>query len=174
MDRTRQFEAAALPHLDAAYNLARWLLRDEHSARDVVQDAYLRAFKYFESFKGGDARPWLMQIVRNACFTWLRDQGRGHEHVEFDEERDSDASTLDSRADGNPEALLMKKVQSQQVNTAIEQLPAVFRETLVLRELQEMSYEDIAQIAGVPIGTVMSRLSRARKLLRTALTDPAT
>ncbi len=171
MDRTRQFEAAALPHLDAAYNLARWLLRDEHSARDAVQDAYLRAFKYFDSFNGGDARPWLMQIVRNTCFTWLRDQGRGPEHVEFDEERDS---SVETGSIGNPETLLMQKVQSRQLNAAIEQLPTVFRETLVLRELQEMSYEDIAQIAGVPIGTVMSRLSRARRLLRTALTEHAT
>lgn len=171
MDRTRQFEAAALPHLDAAYNLARWLLRDEHSARDVVQEAHLRAFKYFESFKGGDARPWLMQIVRNACFTWLRDQRHGPEQVEFDEERDSSVETGSSN---NPETLLMHKVQSRQLNAAIEQLPTVFRETLVLRELQEMSYEDIAQIAGIPIGTVMSRLSRARKLLRSALTEQAT
>jgi RNA polymerase sigma factor (sigma-70 family) len=171
MDRTRQFEAAALPHLDAAYNLARWLLRDEHSARDVVQEAYLRAFKYFESFKGGDARPWLMQIVRNACFTWLRDQGRGPEQVEFDEERDS---SVEAGSSNNPETLLMHKVQSRQLNAAIEQLPTIFRETLVLRELQEMSYEDIAQIAGIPIGTVMSRLSRARKLLRSALTEHAT
>ena len=171
MDRTRQFEAAALPHLDAAYNLARWLLRDEHSARDVVQEAYLRAFKYFESFKGGDARPWLMQIVRNACFTWLRDQGRGPEQVEFDEERDS---SVEAGSSSNPETLLMHKVQSRQLNAAIEQLPTAFREVIVLRELQEMSYEDIAQVAGMPIGTVMSRLSRARKLLRSALTEHAT
>ncbi len=172
MDRTRQFEAAALPHLDAAYNLARWLLRDEHSARDVVQDAYLRAFKYFESFKGEDARPWLMQIVRNTCFTWLRDHGRGPEHVEFDEERDSHGNPTDGwtgRTDDNPETLLMRKMQSQQINDAIEQLPPLFREALVLRELEDMSYEDIAQIAGIPMGTVMSRLSRARHLLRTAL-----
>ena len=171
MDRTRRFEAAALPHLDTAYNLARWLLRDEHSAQDVVQEAYLRAFRFFDGFRGGDARPWLMSIVRNTCFTWLRDHGRGPELVEFDEERGSDAyEPTISRADDNPESLLMRKLESGQVNAAIEELPPVFREALILRELEEMSYEEIAQIAGVPIGTVMSRLSRARRMLRAALT----
>lgn len=171
MDRTRRFEAAALPHLDTAYNLARWLLRDEHSAQDAVQEAYLRAFRFFDRLRGGDARPWLMSIVRNTCFTWLRDHGRGPELVEFDEEHGSDAyePTID-RMDDNPESVLMRKLESRQVNAAIEQLPPVFRETLILRELEEMSYEEIAQIAGVPIGTVMSRLSRARRMLRAALT----
>jgi RNA polymerase sigma factor (sigma-70 family) len=171
MDRTRRFEAAALPHLNTAYNLARWLLRDEHSAQDVVQEAYLRAFRFFDGFRGGDARPWLMSIVRNTCFTWLHDHGRGPELVEFDEEHGSDSyEPTINRTDDNPESLLMRKLESRQVNAAIEQLPPVFREALILRELEEMSYEEIAQIAGVPIGTVMSRLSRARRLLRAALT----
>lgn len=171
MDRTRQFEAAALPHLNTAYNLARWLLRDEHNAQDAVQEAYLRAFRYFDGFRGGDARPWLMGIVRNTCFSWMREHGHGAEHVEFDEERDSDSfDPTISRAEDNPEALLMKKLESGRVNAAIEQLPPVFREALILRELEEMSYEEIAQIAGIPMGTVMSRLSRARRLLRAALT----
>ena len=171
MDRTRRFEAAALPHLNTAYNLARWLVRDEHNAQDVVQDAYLRAFRFFDGFRGGDARPWLMGIVRNTCFSWLREHGHGPEQVEFDEERDSDSfDPTINRADDNPEALLMKKLESSRINAAIEQLPPVFREALILRELEEMSYEEIAQIAGIPIGTVMSRLSRARRLLRAALT----
>lgn len=171
MDRTRRFEAAALPHLNTAYNLARWLLRDEHSAQDVVQDAYLRAFRFFDGFRGGDARPWLMGIVRNACFTWMREHGHGTEHVEFDEERDSDSfDPTISRDDDNPETLLIKKLESGRVNAAIEQLPTVFREALILRELEEMSYEEIAQIVGIPIGTVMSRLSRARRMLREVLT----
>ena len=171
MDRTRRFEAVALPHLDTAYNLARWLLRNEHSAQDAVQEAYLRAFRFFDGFRGGDARPWLMSIVRNTCFTWLRDHGRGPELVEFDEEggRDAYEPTI-GRMDDNPESLLLRKLESRQVNAAIEQLPPVFREALILRELEELSYEEIAEISGVPIGTVMSRLSRARRMLRAALT----
>lgn len=171
MDRTRRFEAAALPHLNTAYNLARWLLRDEHDAQDVVQEAYLRAFRFFDGFRGGDARPWLMGIVRNTCYSWMRAQGRGPEHVELDEERDSDAADAAlSSTDNNPEILLMKKLESSRVDAAIEQLPPVFREAVILRELEEMSYEEIAQIAGIPMGTVMSRLSRARRLLRATLT----
>ena len=168
-DRTRRFEAAVLPHLDAAYNLARWLLHDEQSAQDVVQEAYLRAFRFFDSFRGGDARPWLLGIVRNACFTWLGQSGR--DHVEFDEERDSGA--LDpalERAGNNPQHLLERKLERAQVNAAIATLPPLFREVLILRELEELSYDEIAQVAGTPVGTVMSRLSRARAMLRAALT----
>lgn len=170
MDRTRRFEAAALPHLNTAYNLARWLLRDDQSAQDVVQEAYLRAFRFFDGFRGEDAKPWLMGIVRNTCYSWMRDQGHGAEHVEFDEGRDSELYEQSiGRVDDNPETLLMRKLEGGRVHAAIEQLPPVFREALILRELEEMSYEEISQIAGIPIGTVMSRLSRARHLLRAAL-----
>ena len=167
-DRTRRFEAAVLPHLDAAYNLARWLLRDEQNAQDVVQDAYLRAFRFFDGFRGGDARPWLLGIVRNSCFTWLRE--RGCDHVEFDEERDSDQHdpALHEAIDG-PERLLERKLERTQVNAAIAMLSPLFREVLILRELESLSYEEIAQVVGIPVGTVMSRLSRARSMLRTAL-----
>ena len=167
-DRTQRFEAAVLPHLDAAYNLARWLLRDEQSAQDVVQEAYLRAFRFFDGFRGGDARPWLLSIVRNSCFTWLRERGR--DHLEFDEERDSDQ--LDPallEADDGPERLLERKLERAQVNLAIATLPPLFREVLVLREIEALSYEEIAQVVGIPTGTVMSRLSRARSMLRAAL-----
>lgn len=170
MDRTRRFEASALPHLDSAYNLARWLLRDEHNAHDVVQEAYLRAFRYFDGFQGGDARPWIMGIVRNTCFSWMREQSGAVEQVEFDDARDS--AVLDpafDRTDDNPEALLIQKLQSSRVTAAIQQLPPLFREVLILRAFEEMSYEEISQIANIPMGTVMSRLSRARRLLRTAL-----
>lgn len=170
MDRTRRFEAATLPHLNTAYNLARWLLRDEHNAQDVVQEAYLRAFRFFDGFRGGDARPWLMAIVRNACYSWMREHGHRAEEVEFDEERDGDSmDPTRSRADDNPETLFAKKIESGRVNAAIKKLPPVFREALILRELEDMSYDEIAQIAAIPIGTVMSRLSRARRLLRAAL-----
>ena len=172
MDRTRRFETAMLPHLDSAYNLARWLLRNDHDAQDVVQEAYLRAFRFFDGFRGGDARPWLMGIVRNACYTWLGAQGLAGGHVEFDEERDSAAAgEAGLGADNNPEQLLMRKMESARIDRAIEALPAVFREALILREHEGMSYEEIAQITGVPTGTVMSRLSRARRLLRVTLTQ---
>lgn len=168
-DRTRRFEAAVLPHLDAAYNLARWLLRDEQSAQDVVQEAYLRAFRFFDGFRGDqDARPWLLGIVRNSCFTWLRERGR--EPVEFDEERDSDQRdpALYEATDG-PERLLERKLERAQVNAAVATLTPLFREVLILREIEAMSYDEIAQVMGIPVGTVMSRLSRARSMLRTAL-----
>jgi len=173
MDRTRQFEALALPHLNAAYNLARWLLRDEYHAQDVVQEAFLRAFRYFDSFKGGDARPWLMGIVRNTCYSWMRENSRRAEQpLELDEDLENDAYEHGGhQTQNNPETLLMQKHESSRVNAAIERLPAVFRETLMLRELEDMSYEEIAQIAGIPLGTVMSRLSRARRLLREILTE---
>lgn len=170
-DRTRRFEAAVLPHLDAAYNLARWLLRDEQSAQDVVQEAYLRAFRFFDGFRGGDARPWLLGIVRNTCFTWLGQSGR--DHVEFDEERDSGALDAGIEAAANdPLRLLERKFERAQVNAAIATLPPLFREVLILREIEELSYDEIAQVAGIPVGTVMSRLSRARAMLRVALTQP--
>lgn len=168
-ERTRRFEATVLPHLNAAYNLARWLLRDEQGAQDVVQEAYLRAFRFFDGLRGDDARPWLLGIVRNACFTWLAEHGRGH--VEFDEERDSGEidAAWQQNADG-PERLLERKLERAQVNAAIATLPPLFREVLILRELEGLSYEEMAQIIGTPPGTVMSRLSRARTLLRAALT----
>lgn len=174
MDRTRRFEALALPHLDSAYNLARWLLRNDHDAQDVVQEAYLRAFRFFDGFRGADARPWLMGIVRNACYSWMGAQGHGSDHLEFDEERDSSAADAAGLgADNNPEALLLRKMERARIDAAIAQLPPAFREALILREHEEMSYDDIAQVTGVPTGTVMSRLSRARRLLRHALADGA-
>lgn len=170
-DATRRFEAAVLPHLDAAYNLARWLLRDEQSAHDAVQEACLRAFRFFDGFRGGDARPWLLGIVRNTCFTWLGAQGR--DQVEFDEARDSgEPDGGFGQAVNDPQRLLEGKLERAQVNAAIAALPPLFREVLVLRELEDLSYDAIAQVAGIPVGTVMSRLSRARAMLRAALTPP--
>ena len=168
--RMDRFEAATLPHLDAAYNLARWLLHDDQGAQDVVQEAYLRGLQYFNSFRGGDARPWLLGIVRNCCYTWLKERGHGVVQLEFDEERDSGP---DHPAPGttsqNPEQLLMRMQDSERINRAIEGLPLVFREVIVLRELEELSYEQIAETVAIPLGTVMSRLARARALLRALL-----
>lgn len=169
-DRKKRFEAAALPHLDAAYNLARWLLRDDQNARDVVQEAYLRAFRFFDGFNGDDARPWLLRIVRNASYSWLHDSGRYTHSVEFDEERHSQEQVSDVAQDrDNPEYLLLQKIETGRVDAVIEKLPLAFREVLILREMDEMSYEQIARIVAIPVGTVMSRLARARALLRATL-----
>jgi RNA polymerase sigma factor (sigma-70 family) len=169
-DSSRRFEAEVLPCLDSAYNLARWLVRDEHVAEDVVQDACLRAFRYFGSFRGGDARPWLLGIVRNCCHSWFAQQQRAHE-FESDEE-DADAPSLDAHErPETPETLLMQKVERAQVTAAINALPIAFREALVLREIEEMSYEDIARVLDIPKGTVMSRLSRARRQLQDSLAE---
>jgi RNA polymerase sigma factor (sigma-70 family) len=166
-ERTGRFEAATLPHLDAAYNLARWLLRDDQSAQDAVQEAYLRGLRYFESFRGGDARPWLLGIVRNCCYTWLRERGEGVAQVEFDEARDGGPdSPIPSTTGQNPEQLLMREQDRERIDKAIEGLPLVFREVIVLRELEELSYEQIVEAVAIPLGTVMSRLARARALLR--------
>lgn len=168
-ERTRRFEAAALPHLPAAYNLARWLLRDDRQADDAVQEAYLRAFRFFDDLRGDAARPWLLGIVRNACYDWMRQHRHLADQVEFDELRDSVGGSEGAAGFGDPAVAWERQARGQRVNAAIEALAPPFREVIVLRELEEMSYEDIARIAGVPIGTVMSRLSRARALLRSAL-----
>lgn len=171
-EKTRSFEAMMLAHLDSAYNLARWLLRDEQNAQDVVQDAYLRGFKYFESFRGGDARPWILGIVRNACFSWLEKNRRADEVLIFDEERD--IAIVDARwpaETDSPEQSLLRKVEKARIDQAIAGLAPAFREVIILREMEEMSYEQISQVAGIPVGTVMSRLARARALLRRALVE---
>jgi RNA polymerase sigma-70 factor (ECF subfamily) len=160
------FEEAVLPHLDAAYNLARWLTRNEDDAQDVVQDAYLRALRFFDGFRGSDARAWLLTIVRNTCYTWLKRKRAREVSSEFSENmysKESDAP--------DPETVQLIKAQTQLVSEAIEKLPLEFREVMVLRELEELSYKEIAAVTGVPIGTVMSRLARARKRLLVSLRE---
>jgi len=155
------FETTVLPYLNSAYNLARWLTRNEHDAEDIVQEAFLRALRSFDTFTvGRDARAWLLTIVRNSCRTWHR-QNRSHETtVEWDVDSQPTSATW-----SDPEAMLIKNADSHLIGQAMEQLPIEYREILVLRELEELSYKEIAQIVGVPLGTVMSRLSRARKEL---------
>jgi RNA polymerase sigma factor (sigma-70 family) len=163
--RTR-FEQAVLPHLDAAYNLARWLTRNDQDAEDVVQEACLRAFKFFGGFHGGASRAWLLAIVRNTCYTWLQ-HNRAHElTTTFDETiHDVACDTL------NPETLLLHRADAQVLRQALEALPVEFREVVILRELEGLSYKEIADIADIPLGTVMSRLARARKRLQRDLSD---
>lgn len=169
-DKISAFEQAALPHLDAAYNLARWLTRNDHDAEDLVQAAFERALKFFDGFRGGDARAWLLTIVRNTYYTSLRDGKHESRDVGFDEEihhHDDEAPVLwpSQGVSGNPESLLAGRDTKRIVNAALEKLPHSFREAVVLKEMEELSYKEIAEIAGVPIGTVMSRLARGRKLL---------
>jgi RNA polymerase sigma-70 factor, ECF subfamily len=158
------FEQAVLPHLDAAYNLARWLTRNERDAEDVVQESYLRAFRFFAGFRGGDARAWLMRIVRNTCYTWLHANRPLQEATEFDETVFSPDSPSP-----NPEEAVLRNDRGALVRKALEALPANFREVLILRELEGLSYKEIAGITGMPAGTVMSSLSRARDRLRQVL-----
>ena len=160
------FEEAVLPHLRAAYNLARWLTRDETDAQDVVQEAYLRAYKHFGSFHGGNGRAWVLAIVRNTCYTWMQRNRSPELMIHLDDELDE----IESK-DLNPEALLLQSGDTQMVRQALEELPVGFREVLVLRELEDLSYKEIADVAEIPLGTVMSRLARARKRLQQILTN---
>ncbi len=163
------FEEVVLPHLNAAYNLARWLTRNTQDAEDVVQEAYLRGFRFFGGFRGGNARTWLLKIVRNTCYTWLH-QNRAQQITDpFDEQVHTEADESQ-----NPETLLLQKANSQLLNQALEALPTVFREVLVLLEIEGLSYKEIAEVLEIPIGTVMSRLARARHRLRESLSsDPS-
>ncbi|MEP6671442.1 MAG: sigma-70 family RNA polymerase sigma factor [Chthoniobacter sp.] len=165
-DASANFDQTILPHLDAAYNLARWLIGNERDAEDVTQEACLRAFKFFGGFRGGDARSWLLTIVRRTAWSWLQSNRRHEEAVEYDEELHGGVDVAPS-----PETTLIRAGDVDAVRQAIASLPAVFREVLVLRELEDCSYKEIADIAGVPIGTVMSRLTRARRHLQAVLSN---
>ena len=158
------FEQVVLPHLDAAYNLARWLTRNEPDAQDAVQEACLRAFRHFSTFRGGDARAWLLKIVRNTCYSWSRVNRPLQDATEFDES----FFTPDVRSP-NPEEAVLQNDNGTQVREALQKLPPNLREVLILRELEGMSYREIGAITGMPAGTVMSSLSRARGRLRQVL-----
>jgi RNA polymerase sigma-70 factor (ECF subfamily) len=159
----RRFEQVTLPFLDDAYNLARWLTRDEHGAEDVVQEAYLRAARYFASFRGGDGRAWLLGVVRRASFDWLT-KWRGQASVAYDEDlHDSGDEASD------PAVLAERRLDQDLVRLALEELPPQLREAIVLRELEGLSYQQIATVVDVPIGTVMSRISRGRQHLQRRL-----
>jgi RNA polymerase sigma factor (sigma-70 family) len=165
-ERTRRdrFEAALLPHLDAAHNLARWLVGNPQDAEDAVQDAYLRALTYFDAFHGADGRAWLLAIVRNSCYARLRKVRRNAEVPE-------ESARLEFVPDRNPgpEALHLLNADRQRIQQSMDCLPAEYREVLVLREMEGMSYKQIARITETPIGTVMSRLARARRRLQETL-----
>ena len=170
--RTRRFEQLIMPHLDSAHNLARWLVHNDSDAEDIVQEACLRAYKYLDGFEGGDPTGWLLAIVRNASFSWMRRKWRRDALTDCDT---VDEEVLDHEAtigggsqalSKDPETLLIERRERIRLNELIEQLPAEHREVIVLRDIQDLSYREIAAIVGVPIGTVMSRLCRARRSLQ--------
>ena len=163
--QTGTFEQIVLPHLDAAYNLARWLVRNAQDAEDVVQEAYLRAFKFFGGYQGGDARSWVLKIVRNTSYSFLEKSRPADLAEEFDETIHVGRST--DRSDA--ETALLRSADGHMLREALNKLPVNYREALVLRELEGMSYKEIAEVMGVPIGTVMSGLARGRSQLRERL-----
>jgi RNA polymerase sigma-70 factor (ECF subfamily) len=166
-DHVASFEQLVLPHLGAGYNLARWLLRNDHDAEDVMQEAMVRAFRFFEGFRGDNARAWLLTVVRNSAYSFLQ-QNRARElATELDEDLITEAEAV--RGTETPEVLLLRSAQQRILNEAVEALPVEFREVFVLREIEGLSYKEIADLARIPIGTVMSRLSRARRQLRAAV-----
>jgi RNA polymerase sigma-70 factor (ECF subfamily) len=158
------FESVVLPHLDAAYTVARYLVRDEQDAQDVVQEAFLRAVRHYDGYRGDNARAWLLTIVRNCCATWKGRRRAHREHLEFDERSHSEG-----QEDATPEIFLLRSSAAESVRRAVDLLPAEAREALVLRDVEDLSYREIGVVLGIPIGTVMSLLSRARKRLQAIL-----
>jgi RNA polymerase sigma factor (sigma-70 family) len=166
-EKLRRFEEQISPHLKSAYNLAKWLTRRHEDAEDIVQEAFLRAFSAFESFRGEDARPWLLTIVRNTSMTWLKRNRTAGATIGFEQSLED---PIERSPD--PEEILLISCDREQVTQALEQLPSDFREAVVLREMEGLSYREISAIIGVPLGTVMSRLSRGRDSLRRILSSP--
>lgn len=155
-----RFEATVLPHMDAAYNLARWLTGSDHDAQDLAQEACLRAFRFFDRFRDGDSRAWLLKIVRNTCYTWFKKNRSRETFAEFDEELHSETNPL---ASGD---IVLRNSDRDALNAALKELPPEFCEVIVLHELEGLSYKEIAEVAEIPVGTVMSRLARARERLQ--------
>ena len=171
MSNRQVFETLVLPHLDAAYNLARWLLRSEQAAEDAAQEASMRAFRYIETLRGDDARPWLLGIVRNTCFTMLERARNQPQWVDFDD-AEFEAALVEAPQQGTDPVMQLQQQRTRlQVDAAIRALSPPLREVIVLREFEDLDYAQIAKIIAVPIGTVMSRLARAREKLRAALSS---
>jgi RNA polymerase sigma-70 factor, ECF subfamily len=174
----QRFRDVMLPHLDAAHNLARFLCRDADAAQDIVQEAYLRAYRSFASYRGGGDRAWILSIVRNCCHDWWSDFRRTRviepldEAAEFGTDVDGDPAPRERRvlprSEETPETSLLERTEAAQVRRHLEAMPEPFREILILRELEDLSYREIAEVTATPIGTVMSRLARARKLFQAA------
>jgi len=163
-NKVKAFEETFIPHLDAAYNLARWMTRSDQDAQDVVQEAYLRALRFFGGFQGRESRAWMLTIVRNTCYTWMQQHRSRELTAVFDEETHGAES-----GSSDPAAAMLQKADGRLLKQALEELPFEFREAIVMRELEGLSYKEIAEITNVPIGTVMSRLARARTRLQRSM-----
>ncbi len=162
-EKKQKFESVVAPHLAAAYNLARWLMNDPADAEDIVQEAFLRAFRFLDGFRGGNGRAWLLSIVRNTCYTWLR-QNRGHQQsLSFDEAIHDVSKETEAEAE--------REIDQQLLRKSLERLPVDYREVIVLRDLEGLSYKEVAEAANIPMGTVMSRLARGREQLRRLMSD---
>jgi len=170
-EKLKRFETAVLAHLDAAHNLARWIVRDDAAAEDVVQEASLRAFRFFDGMHGASPKAWFMAVVRNACLDWLKDHRRRGVEEEYDDEAHSPLAYAATDVFESPESALARAAESRWLRECVMALPRDYREVLVLRELEELSYKEISGIVGVPIGTVMSRLARGRDLLQRRMRD---
>jgi RNA polymerase sigma-70 factor (ECF subfamily) len=168
-DKARRFRDAALPHLDDVYTLARYLMRNAADAEDAVQECYLRALRHFDSYRGPAMKPWLLTILRNVCNAEFARRGKGETPTDFaDEAAAAEALPMWQEPQASPETALLRERDSEAMRRLVAGLPAPFREAIVLRELNDLSYQQIAEVAGVPVGTVMSRLARARSMLRSA------
>jgi RNA polymerase sigma factor (sigma-70 family) len=167
--KKQRFQAAVMPHIDSAFNLARWLTRGHQDAEDIVQEAYLRAFNFFDGFHGEDGRVWLLGIVRNTFYTWYQKDKVDNQHTQFQEELHGSNEKFDMLDDSNPERIMIQKDSQRLLQQAMRELPMEFREVMVMRELEDLSYKQIAEIIQIPMGTVMSRLGRGRKQLAAIL-----
>jgi RNA polymerase sigma-70 factor, ECF subfamily len=167
-ERARRFHDAALPYLDDAYTLARYLMRNVADAEDAVQECYLRALRHFDSYRGPAMKPWLLAILRNVCNAEFARRGRQETPAEFADDEPAEELPMWQEPEASPEAILVREHDGATIRKLIAALPQPFREAIVLRELKELSYQEIAEVAGVPVGTVMSRLARARTMLRSA------
>ena len=167
--RRAKFEALILPHLDAAYALARWLTRSDADASDVVQDSFLRALRYFDSYRGGETKTWLLKIVRRTCYDWMA-RNRPTNVISLDADQEADGET--TAVSISQDAQLESRSDLRQLGLIVASLPTQLRDTIVLRELHQLGYREIAEVTGVPIGTMMSRLHRARSQLLHAMDEP--
>lgn len=167
-DKTNRFREAALPHLDDLYTLARYLLHDTADAEDAVQDCYLRAFRHFDTFRGPAIKPWLFAILRNVCRGEFARRSRAALTMDGEAEKDQDAAPLWQEEQSSPETEMLRQRDAETIRRLVAELPEPFREAIVLREINELSYREIADVVSAPVGTVMSRLARARSMLRKA------
>jgi RNA polymerase sigma-70 factor (ECF subfamily) len=168
-DRARRFRDAALPHIDDAFTLARYLMRNVADAEDAVQECYLRALRHFDSYRGPTMKPWLLAILRNVCNAEFARRGKQETPIDYsDDEPTAEALPMWQEPQASPESVLLREHDGDTMRRLIADLPQPFREAIVLREVNDLSYTEIAQVAGIPVGTVMSRLARARSMLRSA------